>query len=39
MKTILHKVINFIFRAITIAIIGLIFYSAIRLILETINLI
>jgi hypothetical protein len=39
MKTILYKVINFIFRAIAVVIIGLVFYSAIRLILETINLI
>jgi hypothetical protein len=39
MKTILHKVMNFIFRATAVGIIALVFYSAIRLILETANLI
>lgn len=39
MKTILYKTLNFIFRAVAVVIIGLVFYSAIRLILETANLI
>ena len=39
MKTILYKTLNFIFRVTAVVIIGLVFYSAIRLILETANLI
>jgi hypothetical protein len=39
MKTILYKTLNFIFRAAAVVIIGLVVYSAIRLILETANLI
>lgn len=39
MKTFLYKTLNFIFRAITVVIIGLVIYSAIRLILEAVNLI
>ena len=39
MKTFLYKTINFIFRAVAVVIIGLVVYSAIRLILETANLI
>ena len=39
MKTILYKTLNFIFRVIAVGIIGLVIYSAIRLIFETANLI
>ena len=39
MKTILYKTLDFIFRAIAVGIIAFVFYSAIRLILETANLI
>ena len=39
MKTILYKTLNFIFRATAVGVIALVFYSAIKLILETANLI